>query len=274
MTALATLSIFIATIAVVSLGAYQAGEMASDTRHERIRMKRRWKFDDLSSDVLRNPFDGLYDLTTTLRAYESFGVASVIDRLMAALHTERTSATALHRRAQKAEGLLARREAKLEMERDRARKLHRRAQKAEGALRRIKWKVLKNGPAGILSAEDHAAFAADVEAFLEKDKGYPYQRATLRDSLKTRTQVNVTESGDLVSIGVHFDPTVVRDSIPKAPMPPIPVNGYWTGTAADLLPAAKPLSDISVKGPVTALPGLDLSGLTGPGQDGPAKEGA
>lgn len=287
-TALATLSLCVA-VALVAFVSYHAGEfIRSYGRDARI--------SNVYELALKEPPKGLEAVVSILREHDEHLLANSVNAICLTfwdqLADEMDRSSRLHRRAQKAEGLLARRAARdakraakieealdlvddepkeafgmvhdmlqkngeqdlalvfaspwlvsrIAFEREhgtRARKLHRRAQKAEGALRRLKWKVLKNGPAGILSAEDHAAFAADVAAFLEKDKGYPYQRAALQDSLKTRTQVSVTESGDLVSIGVHFDPSVVRDSIPKAPMPPIPVTSYWTGPALDIGRAKK-----------------------------------
>jgi hypothetical protein len=108
MTALATLSLFVA-VALVALVSYQFGVTVSDYRHETARMTRKWKIFDLCTEVLREPFAGISELALTLSAVGHNSVANVIDRLVLEIHTGRTRATALHRRAQRAEGLLARR---------------------------------------------------------------------------------------------------------------------------------------------------------------------
>lgn len=277
----------IAFSAFIAFVAYQAGRMDSDVRHERLRMKRRWKLDDLSYDVLREPFTGLYDLTATIRAYVGMGIADVIDRLVLAICTDRRRASRLHRRAQKAEGLLARREARdarraeriaeaLDIvddkpeeafvmvhdlllalgeqdlalvfmspwvssrldfeheERKRAHEFHRRAQKAEGALRRLKMKLIKKRVGGVLSAEDFDAVAVMSH---EERPAWVARRAE--------------------ELGIAH----------LLEMPPIPLTGHWTRgdrPAFDVVPAAKPLSDVTPKRTVTAMPGLDLSDLTGP----------
>lgn len=249
----------IAWLALTVMGVFWVGYMHGstmlDVRSERAKQRQLWRHEDAYELSLKAPDEALQAIVSALREDGQRVLANAVDAMGIALvdwrHDETERASKLHRRAQKAEGLLARREADLTKTRDRASRMHRRAQKAEGALRRLKWKVLKNGCVGILSAEDHDAFANDVAAYLGRNDGYPYQRKALQDSLKARTQVDVHESGNTVAIGVRFDPKV-------------PATTHGVAGTFDVVPAAKPLSDVTPKQPVTAMPGLDLSGLTGP----------
>jgi hypothetical protein len=245
MTAIATLSLLVA-LALVAFVSYQAGVTTSDYRHETARMKRRWKFDSLADEVLRKPFDGILGLSNKLFTYVSVGVANVIDKLVTAIHTERTRATRLHRRAQKAEGLLARRKAKLERERDRARKLHRRAQKAEGELQRVterlKWHCFK------CSEEAREAGSATVKSDSEDDRElFAWMQSVHVPGTTVLAERPVKVASRKVRDEITFD-DATAEAVEILKMPPIQVNGYWTsaltagGNAFDVLPAAKPLS--------------------------------
>lgn len=260
------------TIAFSAFIAYQSGVVTSDERHERLRMTRRWKLDDLSYDVLREPFTGLYDLTGTIRAYVGMGIADVIDRLVLAISTDRRRATRLHRRAQKAEGLLARREA-----RD-ARRAERIAEalaivddEPENAISEVYGLLRREGEhdLALIFGTDWVDKRVVIGFDAERDRSIRlHRRAQKAESELARTTERL--KWHCFKCSEEAQEAGERPAVAPPKTPPIPVTGYCVGVltavgnAFDILPAAKPLSDITLKQPVTAMPGLDLSGLTGP----------
>lgn len=245
-----------------------------------------WQIGNAYELAMTEPDKGLQAIAGILRRNEKHALANAIDFAGSSLvdwrHDEAERASTFHRRAQKAEGLLARRESDLTKARARASRMHRRAQKAEGALRRLKRKVISRRATGVLTAADYASFPPDFVAYhtgqyevqarevLEHIAAKPCCHSIYLDDAAPPedppiecTKPNHHE-GDHEGVSPNGHVTWPKKGFDRL-LDRIRVEPTTLGIAGtfDVVPAAKPLSDVTPKRTVTAMPGLDLSGLTG-----------
>lgn len=134
---------------------YMHASLKFESKAARLAFKRRDDALGLWRSAFQDPRKALDEALGVLYRNNDGTLAKAIESAYAAntqryethLANDRRRASRLHRRAQKAEGLLARREADLTKARTRASRMHRRAQKAEGELartkERLKWHCFK-----------------------------------------------------------------------------------------------------------------------------------